>query len=250
MPKNINKGSNSSPSSAEKYSHFPQNESKGNTHFPFDKRTDGFQKNVLISNSRDTRGNFEETELRHFKSIHIAPDLAALGFEAWSPRVRLHLSPNRQLIQRVTMPLRPIEKREGCIYVFQRKEVFGLCKVGYTTRNVNQRLRYISKHCCQPSQILYQRQVRNVLRVKALIHIDLAKHRQVEKVCNLGNGYCCTHREWFALSPDKVAAIIERWAQWMDSEPYNNKNTLDDRWLKQVEVQVGKEPQIESLVSK
>lgn len=247
MPKNTNKGSNSSASSAEKYSHVPQNESKGNTLFPFGKRTDGFQKNAWISNGRDTRENLEETELRHFKCIHIAPDLAALGFRAWSPAVTLRLGPNRQLIQRIKMPLHPSEKREGCIYVFQRKEVFGLCKVGHTTHNVNQRLRFISKRCHQSPQKLYQRQVRNVPRVEALIHIDLAEHRQVEKVCNLGNGCYCAHWEWFALSPDKVVAIIERWAQWMDSEPYNAKNTLDDRWLKQVEMQVGKEPQIESL---
>ena len=205
-------------------------------------------KNFWISNARDTHEKLEETELRHFKCIHVAPDLAALGFNAWSARVMLHLGPNRPIIRIITTPLSPSEKREGCIYVFQRKEVFGLCRVGYTTHNVHQRRRQFSEHCRQSQQILYQRQVRNVRRVEALIHIELAGHRQVEKVCNLGNGCRCAHREWFALSPDKAVAIIERWAQWMDSEPYSADNTLDGRWLEQVEVEVGKEPQIESLI--
>ncbi|KAL9611819.1 MAG: hypothetical protein Q9167_003546 [Letrouitia subvulpina] len=240
MPKKFNKGSNSSASFAEKYSYVPQNESNMNTPFHFDKRADELQKNVWISNGRYTHENPEETELRHFRRIHVAPDLAALGFKARSPRSMSHLSPNRQLLSIITRPLDPLDQVEGWIYVFQRKDVFGLFKVGYTFHRVDQ-----SNRCRQSQQILYQRQVRNVIRVEALIGVELAEHRRVEEVCNPVNGCFYKHWEWLALSPHKLVAIIERWAQWMDSEPYNAEDTLDDRWLEQVEAQVSQEPQVE-----
>ena len=229
MPKKINEEGNSSTAFAEKYFHVPRNESNRDAPFSSYDRADGMREKIWVSKVRDTHENLEKAELKFFKYIHVKPDLGALGFKEWSPRFMAHLDLKSRPIQRMKTPLSPHQKREGWIYVFQRQEVFGLCKVGYTSCSVEARRWQLSIQCYgQLGQIWYQRRVKIVLRVKDLVHTELVGHRQVECVCN---GCKRMHREWFALSPDKVVAIIERWAQWMDSEPYNAEGTLDDPWL-------------------
>lgn len=65
--------------------------------------------------------------------------------------------------------------------------------------------------------------------MEKLIRIALAEHGLREEIWNTGKDCGLSHREWFELSPDKILATIERWARWMDSEPYNADGTLDDR---------------------
>ena len=116
------------------------------------------------------------------------------------------------------------ELKEGYIYAYWNRTTFGAYKIGYTTRNVDKRLREWEDQCKHEAHRVYPPHheaavlVPHVKRVEALIHADLRKYRFVEHGCQ---GCYNSHHEWFkGLNESLLKAKIERWTDWMMSKPY------------------------------
>ena len=126
----------------------------------------------------------------------------------------------RQAKEELTMT----ELEEGYIYAYWNCANFGFCKIGYTGREVDIRLREWETQCKHGAKRLYPPReevavlVPHVKRVEKLIHADLRDYRHAEPGCR---GCSRTHEEWFTgPSQNEVKAMIEKWTQWMMSQPY------------------------------
>ena len=114
----------------------------------------------------------------------------------------------------------------GYIYAYWNRTVFGAYKIGYTTRNVDERLIEWESKCKHEAERVYPPHhevaalVPHAKRVERLIHADLRKCRFVELGCH---GCYRSHCEWFkGLNESLLKSKIEKWTDWMMSEPYEH----------------------------
>ena len=126
------------------------------------------------------------------------------------------------VIQKAEKPLTPRQCKSGHLYVYWNKTTFGDYKIGFTTIDVDTRLKRWESQCKHPAQKMYESPftVRNAERVERLVHAELKKYRVKEWGCHGCGG---NHDEWFRGVDHKVIiGSIEFWTEWMMKEdgPY------------------------------
>ena len=173
----------------------------------------------------------EEAELRYFKFIHVMRSilsnptaLVSCGFVPYFPTRQPNV--DEQLLAAMSKPLPEIQRPQGYLLILQREGTFGQCKIDSTVGYIKARLKLWSQRCKYRPRLVPDPQLRltsNCRRVEQLIFIELSSYRRIEVRCK---GCQCSHRQWFELSPTKALATIERWRQWMDSEPYDAAGRL------------------------
>lgn len=116
------------------------------------------------------------------------------------------------------------EFNEGYIYAYWNRTMFGAYKIGYTIRDVDERLREWESQCKHEAERVYPPHHKTAIlvpyarRVEKLIHADLRKCRFVEHGCH---GCHRSHWEWFmGLNESLLKAKIEKWTDWIMSKPY------------------------------
>ena len=67
-------------------------------------------------------------------------------------------------------------------------------------------------------------------RVEQLIFKELLLHRRYQDCGTDGK----QHTEWFEISLEQAERVIQRWANWMNRDPYGASRKLKEFWKKQV----------------
>ena len=112
------------------------------------------------------------------------------------------------------------ETRDGYLYVYWNRASFGHLKIGFTGKDVDQRLQEWEEQCQHIAEKQYQspRKIKHAARVERLIHTEFAKHRVAEPACR---GCGKKHIEWFRdLDLGFVIQRIEAWSEWISTSPY------------------------------
>ena len=112
------------------------------------------------------------------------------------------------------------ETRDGYLYVYWNRASFGHLKIGFTGKDVDQRLQEWEEQCHHIAEKQYQspREIKHAARVEKLIHAEFANHRVAEPACQ---GCGKKHIEWFQdLDLGFVIQRIEAWSEWISTSPY------------------------------
>ena len=128
------------------------------------------------------------------------------------------------VIQQAEKPLTPRERKAGYLYVYWNKSTFGVYKIGFTTRNVDERLREWERKCKHTAQKQYESPfaVRNIERLERLVHAELKEYRVKEYGCH---GCLKNHDEWFnGVGLKVILKSIAFWTEWIMKEPYKKIN--------------------------
>ena len=130
----------------------------------------------------------------------------------------------------ITRPLSLYDMRDGYMYICKPHGDNGFLKIGYTTRNVRERLGQWAERCGhdvhieypEPNQ-MYRR--RFIARLEALVHAELFDFRRLERQCAT-----CSHRHfsWFETTVPIAIAAIKKWAEWLAKEPYEESSYIWD----------------------
>ncbi|KID88172.1 DNA-binding protein [Metarhizium guizhouense ARSEF 977] len=136
-----------------------------------------------------------------------------------------------------TDPKRP-EKNEvngGHVYVFKVPGNEGFVKIGFTTREGDDRHKEWEKDCNRKPTAIYlpAKVVPHAHRIERLVHAELMEHR-VRIYCKRCQKQ---HIEWFEVSATMAIASVKKWSLWMAGGPYEEGVTQDDsEWhLKETE---------------
>ncbi|MCJ1325665.1 hypothetical protein MMC10_002328 [Thelotrema lepadinum] len=115
------------------------------------------------------------------------------------------------------------EPKSGFIYALQytSSEHTEYLKIGYTTKAVESRAEGISQECHASVKILYKSQrVKHPSRIESLLHKQMETIRYNKPNCSCNK----THKELFRIREEdvesKVGSKVDRWAEWMNEEPY------------------------------
>ena len=119
---------------------------------------------------------------------------------------------------------------QGYIYALSMEGYPGYIKIGRTGGSIKKRKTEI-KRCVGYELHVFNKNdhhpVPNYERVEELIHEELREERRqfACPVCppNNAKGVDCPklHKEWFDINEDKASAVIDRWREWMWSDPYS-----------------------------
>ena len=126
------------------------------------------------------------------------------------------------VMRQAAKPLTPRQCKVGYLYVYWNKATFGIYKIGFTTLDVDTRLKSWESKCKHTAQKLYESPLalRNVERVERLVHAELDEYRVKEFGCHGCGG---NHDEWFErVHFDVIVESIEFWTEWIMKEdgPY------------------------------
>lgn len=128
------------------------------------------------------------------------------------------------ILKKANKEFTKLELKKGYIYAYWNRTTFGDYKIGFTTKDVDERLRKWESKCKHEAERIYPPRdgvailMPHVKRVELLIHADLIKCRYVEKNCR---GCHQSHDEWFReLNESLLKAKIEKWTDWIMSKPY------------------------------
>lgn len=114
----------------------------------------------------------------------------------------------------------PDELIDGYIYIYWNRLSFGFIHIGYTTRDVDQRLQNWEDKCQHIAEEHYRSpfRIKHVARVVKLIYTEFSDYRVFVPFCH---GCGATHTEWFTgLDLRLVIRRIEDWTEWIMKEPY------------------------------
>jgi len=140
-------------------------------------------------------------------------------FLPYSTREATKSSTTDWLKKQISKPLLPSDLASGWLYVYWNRASFGVVKIGYTTKGVDQRLKgWISK-CKHEAELHYrsEQKIPHARRLEQILHAEFASSRYCEVSC----GCHGRHKEWFQLPHDlNFQEAIERRTQWMLTEPY------------------------------
>ncbi|CAG8893651.1 unnamed protein product [Penicillium egyptiacum] len=146
----------------------------------------------------------------------------------------------KDITKLVNRPLLPSEiNQEGFIYIFWQIGNFGHLKIGRSA-NVGRRLEEWKKQCKKDIVAYFPdldrddghedlQNVPHICRVEALVHMELLKHRRIEKKCP---GCSKAHREYFEIPKENAIQVVRKWISWMRSLPYE-KLTIQgkEQWV-------------------
>ncbi|KAL1845805.1 hypothetical protein Daus18300_014434 [Diaporthe australafricana] len=139
------------------------------------------------------------------------------------------------------------EAEPGYVYAYEVEGNKGLVKIGYTTRDVEERHKEWDFDCNRVSKNLYPistgtvAKVDHAHRVEALCHAEL-DHLRIKIYCN---SCLKEHVEWFEVSPAEAVAVIQKWSTWMASDPYHQAYRLksgtkwaikDEEWKRTIDM--------------
>lgn len=153
-------------------------------------------------------------------------------FRPYRPPESVNLTVNEFVAQQAAEPIEVIpsagkELGEGYLYVYWNEATFGVFKIGFTTKNVSDRLKDWERDCRHVAAEQYSSpcKVRHAARIEQLVHADLLDYRVREPACRT----CFkSHIEWFrGLSLSFIIGRIEAWSQWVSEGPYEK---LDGQW--------------------
>ncbi|KAM0797511.1 hypothetical protein BDR22DRAFT_434700 [Usnea florida] len=109
---------------------------------------------------------------------------------------------------------------EGYLYVYWNEATFGVRKIGFTIKEVNDRLKYWETSCRRTAKEEYRSpsKVRHAAKIERLVHADLLEYRVRELACRT----CLkSHIEWFrGVNLTFIIGRIEAWSQWISEQPY------------------------------
>lgn len=141
--------------------------------------------------------------------------------------------------------LEPIRKKKeiekaGIMYVYWQPSNFGHLKIGYTTRDFEQRMQGWISRCNKTMEIYFPNRndvqdfipVSHVYRVERLVHMELKNLRRIEQNCP---GCGKDHIEWFEVSRDLAVAVVRKWMAWMRESPYEKRPGSSDEWVLKAE---------------
>ena len=125
------------------------------------------------------------------------------------------------------------DPNQGYVYALSMEGDKGYVKIGCTRNSIATRLADIQR--CVPYKLHALNKndyhpVPNYERVEELIHEELRKDRR-QFPCTVcppnknatGTGCPKMHREWFEISEAKAFEVVDRWREWMWSDPYCGK---------------------------
>jgi len=175
-----------------------------------------------------TRKTYSQNEPKHaLRKRRSTPSTYISKFIQYQPISAAKSSAALWLALMVQDSLTPSERLSGFIYVYWNEVNFGHRKIGYTTKEVPQRLDKWESQCKHAAIEQYRSEVKisNVRRVEKLIHADLKDCRYCEICCP---GCRRKHKEWFKpQDAQRINNVIEKWTRWMRSEPYEE---VDGVW--------------------
>ena len=119
------------------------------------------------------------------------------------------------------------ELGEGHLYVYGNEATSGVRKIGFTTNDVDARLKDWETSCRRTAKEEYRSpgKVRHAAKIERLVHGDLLEYRVRELACRT----CLkSHIEWFkGVSLTSIIGRIEAWSQWINQQPYEQ---VGSRW--------------------
>ncbi|KAH7142748.1 T5orf172 domain-containing protein [Dactylonectria estremocensis] len=114
------------------------------------------------------------------------------------------------------------DRRSGHVYMYEVEGNKGFVKIGYTARSVEERHQEWAFDCNRAPKALYPVPsstvvaIPNARRVEALCHAEL-NHRRIRIYCKA----CLKpHLEWFEIPSAEAIAVIQKWSNWMATQPY------------------------------
>lgn len=123
----------------------------------------------------------------------------------------------------------------GYVYLYKVPGNEGFVKIGFTTREGDDRHEEWKKDCNREPTVIFQatKVVPHAHRVERLVHAELMEHR-VRIYCERCRKQ---HIEWFEVSAAMAIASVKKWSLWMAGGPYEEGVTQDGlKWhLKETE---------------
>ncbi|KAI4160392.1 MAG: hypothetical protein LQ342_005803 [Letrouitia transgressa] len=122
------------------------------------------------------------------------------------------------------------EQDEGEVYIYWVPGNFGLAKIGWTRKDVDDRLKGWRRQCGHLPRRIFPTEyvtkpIPHAKRVELLIHAELNGMRRRECECDKCGK---SHNEWFEVSNARAIAVAEKWTAWMLKEPYADDGKLKD----------------------
>ena len=145
---------------------------------------------------------------------------------------------NLEILKKIKKPLEAHKK--GWVYMFQRKNLPHMVKIGFTESQPGIRVKQQMKACKFEVEFQKHYEVDNPQKVESLIHAELRLHRRKELSCN-GKDACSSkkkakrgegnreHGEWFEITTEKAVNVMSRWVKWMECEPYSRFARLKEK---------------------
>ena len=163
-----------------------------------------------------------------FRFIEVLPIIFIRKLEPWS-QVQDRSHQIGPLVQKaLERPLLKTETRDGFVYIYKVYGSFGHIKIGYTTRNVDQRMREWKNQCGHDPSVEYPQgsdllvRIPHARRIEALLKIELATYRRRETQCKKCGG---VHEEWYETSLEYAIEAARAWSVWMRDLPYEETGT-------------------------
>ena len=119
---------------------------------------------------------------------------------------------------------------QGFIYMYWIPGSFDFVKIGVTSKKTSVRVAQWQKKCKHLTQEFTNCEVgkmaplAHIYRVEKLIHTELREARLHEPACKAHEG---GHVEWFAISPAHAQRVIDKWSNWMKTNPYEGGRLKD-----------------------
>ncbi|KAI4210045.1 MAG: hypothetical protein LQ351_007095 [Letrouitia transgressa] len=158
----------------------------------------------------------------------------------WCPQANARLTIEEIVKNQAKKPLTGKQDQvQGEVYIYWVPGNFGLVKIGWTSRGVDDRLNDWRQSCGHLPRRIFPTEyitkpIPHAKRVERLIHAELNGVRRREAKC----GKCSSsHWEWFEVSNAKAIAVAEKWTAWMLKEPYADGGALKDPTAKLPELE-------------
>jgi hypothetical protein len=151
---------------------------------------------------------------------------------------------NKAILKKIAAPLECHKK--GWVYMFRRKNLSEMVKIGFTKSDPDARMRQQMQACKFEIEFREHYEVDNPQRVESLIHAELRLFRRKEVSCN-GVDACISkekarkgeggkeHGEWFEVTTEKAAKVMLRWVKWMNCQPYSQWQSPNKKNIKKLE---------------
>ncbi|KAL8848307.1 MAG: hypothetical protein Q9221_006661 [Calogaya cf. arnoldii] len=119
------------------------------------------------------------------------------------------------------------------LYTVQYKESPCHIRIGRTLQPLDVRLKQIRKTlswCVQTKHESKTTQYSQITRLERIILETLHSQRRTAS----NNSWSYKEFQWFETDRDQVAKHIDRWLQWLKSNPYDNEGALKDPWVRRI----------------
>ncbi|KAJ5510198.1 hypothetical protein N7453_002301 [Penicillium expansum] len=187
----------------------------------------------LIFNELEHRRGHELQTCRANSSPNLAHLHPLAATQPALSEFRCHIvepTPGDSVYQRILTRLRKRDFETGSLYIFDRESSPGHVKIGWTAKNVSDRLANCSKCGYEPNLLFSMNHIPHAQRVETLVHYELIKEWRRERRCKAP--WCGkSHKEWFEASKELAERTVRDWAEFVQSaKPYDVQGHLKDQW--------------------